>query len=295
MTGKLPTLKGLRAFEKVFDLGGFAAAARKLNVQQPAISYQIKRLEEDLGVALFSKEKGRLVPTPAAHELFQTLTESFGAIRKTADKLRQDAKGAPLTIATYPGIGTYWLSSRLPELAKQLSVPVKVVTLVRDADILREHADCQILFGTGEWIGREARMLLPEIVCPVAAPDLAESLTGGADGASTSTTALITQDDPERRWISWEDWQVQTGEPAQWSDERIVVNDHGFALHLALSGAGISLAWMGVVKGLLSAGSLVPLSDKVATSDAGYWLVAKPGFFETEDGKQLLETLSGES
>jgi len=288
----LPTLKGLRAFEEAFLRGSYTAAAKTLNVQQPAISYQIKRLEDDLGVTLFTKERGRLVPTSAAIELFETLSLSFDAIRRTSNKLRQSSADPAFTIATYPGIGTYWLSPKLPILSKDLAVPVKVVTLVKDIDILREHADCMILFGKGDWPGFDARLLMPEAVCPVAAPDLAEKFRRASTETGTADITIIEQDDPEARWISWEDWQNQTDDGALPSAERITVNDHGFALHLALTGAGATLAWMGVVEDLLAGGSLVPLSDKIATSDAGYWLVGRCGFFETPRGRAVLKLSS---
>jgi LysR family glycine cleavage system transcriptional activator len=72
----------------------------------------------------------------------------------------------------------------------------------------------------------------------------------------------------------------------------MTVNDHGFALHMALTGAGVTLAWVDMVRDLLTSGSLVPLSDKIATSDAGYWLVARPDFFASAAGQTVLNTLT---
>ena len=292
MAENLPTLKGLRAFEEAFLLGSYTSAAKKLNVQQPAISYQIKRLEEDLGVTLFAKEQGRLVPTPAAHELFETLTLAFDSIRRTANKLRKTTESDAFAIATYPGIGTHWLSSRLTVLSKALNVPVKVVTLVQDRDIMREQSDCMILFGLGNWPGFDARLLMPEVVCPVASPDLATRLAEAPDGTIPEGVSLIDQEDRENRWLGWSDWEEQVKQTIPLPTEKLLVNDHGFALQLALAGNGVSLAWLGVVEDLIAGGSLVPLSEEYATSQAGYWLVARPGFFERRRGRVTLEALT---
>ena len=49
----LPSLNGLRAFEAAARHMSFTRAAAELNVTQTAISHQIRRLEEQLGIPLF--------------------------------------------------------------------------------------------------------------------------------------------------------------------------------------------------------------------------------------------------
>ncbi len=291
MDQDLPTLKGLRAFEEAYRQRSFTAAAASLNVQQPAISYQIKRLEEDLGVPLFLKHNGRLKPTSQAHELFETLSRAFGAIRQTSNQLRGQRPSASFTIATYPGIGTYWLSNRLPFLSEILGLSTKLVTLKRDADLWQEEAECRIAFGRGDWPGRDARLLIPEEVCPVAAPELAAQILNSSIHLGTESAKIIEQEDPENRWLGWDDWLQRQDLELHPPSKRIVVNDHGLAMHMTLAGSGVALAWLGVVDDLLSGGSLIRLSDRTLTSDAGYWLVGEVGFFDTKRGKAVLECL----
>ena len=49
----------LRAFVAVSETGGFTRAARRLNLTQPAVSHQIRRLEEQVGRALIRRTAGR--------------------------------------------------------------------------------------------------------------------------------------------------------------------------------------------------------------------------------------------
>ena len=55
----------LRALVTVIDLRGFTRAGERLGRSQPAISVQIKRLEDLLGVALFDRDGGGAQPTEA--------------------------------------------------------------------------------------------------------------------------------------------------------------------------------------------------------------------------------------
>ncbi|WP_159454055.1 LysR family transcriptional regulator [Roseovarius albus] len=288
----MPTLKGLRAFEEVYLSESYTSAAKALNVQQPAISYQIKRLEEDLGIALFEKTRGRLVPTLQAHELFETISRAFGSIRKTAERLRYADQSPTLSIATYPGIGTYWLSPRLPHLSERLGLRTKVVTMVKDEDLLREDVDCWIAFGSGDWPGFDAKLLIQEEVGPVASPIVAEQIRESGDGTLPDHIAIIEQEDPEHRWLNWDAWLERTDSDWQPSGKRIVVNDHGLALHLALTGAGIALGWVGIIEDLIKGQSLVQLSPDLVTSQSGYWLLGPSGFLGTEDGQRIYETLA---
>lgn len=62
-------LTALRALVAVTDAGGVTRAAGLLNLTQSAVSMQIKRLEEGLGVELFSRAQRKLTPTPEGEQL----------------------------------------------------------------------------------------------------------------------------------------------------------------------------------------------------------------------------------
>lgn len=61
----MPTLRQIRYFLTVADLGGFTPAAGALFVAQPALSRQIALMEEELGFALFEREARGVRLTPA--------------------------------------------------------------------------------------------------------------------------------------------------------------------------------------------------------------------------------------
>src|SRR5687768_13056689 len=55
----------LQIFKAVVDEGGIIAAARKLHRVQSSVTVRIKQLEDALGVALFIRQKRRLIMSPA--------------------------------------------------------------------------------------------------------------------------------------------------------------------------------------------------------------------------------------
>lgn len=94
-------LRHVDYFVATVDAGSVSAAARALHVTQPALSRQLRQLEDDLGVGLFDREAGRLVLSrtggallPAARELLATAT----ALR-TAARFHRDGGVQRLTLA----------------------------------------------------------------------------------------------------------------------------------------------------------------------------------------------------
>ena len=77
MTARLPSLNGLRAFEAAARHLSFTQAASELNVTQTAISHQIKRLEEELGVRLFIRQNRALTLTPQAQDYLPGIRAAF--------------------------------------------------------------------------------------------------------------------------------------------------------------------------------------------------------------------------
>src|SRR5207245_9151548 len=106
MTARLPSLNGLRAFEAAARHLRFTQAASELNVTQTAISHQIKRLEEELGVRLFIRQNRSLALTQQAQEYLPGIRAAFNDLRLATDRLLRKADDNVLTVSPLSSLAT---------------------------------------------------------------------------------------------------------------------------------------------------------------------------------------------
>lgn len=75
----------LRIFEAIFAKGGVSAAARHLNLSQPAISHALARLRTQFDDPLFVRQGNRLVPTHAARAIAGPVREALRGLDAALD------------------------------------------------------------------------------------------------------------------------------------------------------------------------------------------------------------------
>ena len=85
-------LNQLRVFESVFRSKSMTHAARELHLTQSGVSQHIKALEDVLELKLFDRIKQKLVPTPAARELYKHTAKSFEDIETILNRLKKTDK-----------------------------------------------------------------------------------------------------------------------------------------------------------------------------------------------------------
>jgi len=79
----------LEVFRSVMDAGSATAAARLLDLSQPAVSQQLAQLESELGIPLFVRERGRLVPTSQATALYDEVAFAFEGVERVINLVRK--------------------------------------------------------------------------------------------------------------------------------------------------------------------------------------------------------------
>ena len=96
-------LRHIEVFNAVMQTGSVSAAARLINVTQPAVSRTLQHAELQLGFALFERARGRLTPTNEAMALFphvEKLYEQLDEVQRLAAGLRHGAVTDRLQVLT---------------------------------------------------------------------------------------------------------------------------------------------------------------------------------------------------
>src|SRR5215475_8257296 len=116
------SLDQLETFAAVVELGSFSAAARRLNLTQPAVSAQMRQLERRLGLRLVERVGRRAQPTVAGSELLphvRQIEDALAAAVAMADRHSTEIAGR-IRLGTGATACIYLLPSALRDLRRRL-------------------------------------------------------------------------------------------------------------------------------------------------------------------------------
>jgi DNA-binding transcriptional LysR family regulator len=146
-------IKHVEVFNAIMLTGTVSGAARLLHVTQPAVTQTLQHAELQLGYALFTRQRNRLVPTREAQALYpevQRLVSQLESVRRLAGALR-GGQQAVLRILVVPSLAVHALPQALALFRQRHpAVPVAIRTLhspeIAQAIALQE-GDVGIVFG----------------------------------------------------------------------------------------------------------------------------------------------------
>lgn len=137
----------LRIFHAVAEAGSFTAAGSRLNSSQSAVSRQIKALEENLDVALFTRHARGLVLTTEGQALYSATSDVSQRLDETTQRLLE-SRGqpvGPLRITTMVTFGAVWLTNHLNDFVNQYpELEVKLILDDEELDLASGQADVAI-------------------------------------------------------------------------------------------------------------------------------------------------------
>lgn len=268
---RLPPLTSVRVFEAAARHENFTKAAAELGMTQAAVSYQIRLLEERLGLPLFRREKRRVMLTDPGRRVATEVGRAFDTLDGAFASLRAEDEGTLTVTSSYTFANT-WLAWRLG--AFQMANSEMALRLLTDdalADFASEEVDVGIRTGMGEWPGLAADLLFRINFTPMCSP--AFLAAHGGDALTPADLVNVPRIGPDDPW--WPLWLRDAG---------VVVTDElprrgirlGFQAnegHAAMAGQGMAMLTPFFWRNDLAEGRLVRPFRQLSTRGWGYWLV----------------------
>lgn len=264
----LPPLDTLHAFEVAARTGSFSAAAEKLNLTHGAVSRQIARLEAWLGLKVFDRGARGVSLTIEGNRLFLRATEAFALIADNTDRWTEPRGAAVVRLATIPSICGLWLIPRLARLESG-DPPLRIVLDVdlRQNDLGEEGVDLSVRCGRGGIPGRVSVRLFEEHIFPLASPEMAKTIGGGAPERLLKFPLI--HDSDASGWRAWLGAHGVDYRPRP-QDRRF--EDYNLVLDAAANGLGVALARPPLTERETEAGRLVAVDTRTVLNPVSYWL-----------------------
>jgi LysR family glycine cleavage system transcriptional activator len=283
MSGHLPPLSALRAFEAAARHMSFSRAADELHVTPAAISHQIHALEEDLGVRLFHRMNRAIELTASARVLLPGLSEAFAGIQSSVRRLRAHNDTGTLTVTASPSFAAKWLVLRLHRFQEQCpEVDVRISATDNVVNLTQGDFDIAVRYGTGNYPGLEVELLFTNEVFPACSPQL---LTTGPPLRTPDDLPLhnlIHDQTVERDPLvpTWPMWLKAAGVKHGPATTGLSFNNMHLALDAAIAGHGVVLAQSTIAAADLAAGRLVRLFSLALPDQFAYFIATAPGALE---------------
>jgi LysR family transcriptional regulator, glycine cleavage system transcriptional activator len=267
---RLPPLAAVRVFEAAARHQSFTQAASELGMTQAAVSYQVKLLEQRLGVPLFLRAKRRVTLSDAGRRAAGLVTAGLDQIADAFSGLIADDNRV-LTISTTQTFASEWLAPRLgrfqlprPELAARLLTQNAII------DFAREDADVGIRTGLdpAAWPGLRAHFLFRLHGTPMCTPEFRDEHRIERPEDLLRVPRLT----PDDYW--WEAWFARVGVPAPAQGSGgIRLDAQAMEGNAAMAGSGVAILTPLFWRGAMGNGRLVQLFPDIDIEQRSYWLV----------------------
>ncbi|WP_312931949.1 LysR substrate-binding domain-containing protein [Pseudomonas sp.] len=265
----LPPLASLLPFEAAARLESFSKAAEELHLTQAAISRQIRSLEHDLGVKLFTRRNRAVFLTQEGRALAGVISAALGTISASAVALRSVHCSHRVVLFCQLCEAFYWMMPRLSSFRDQHpGIEVQVVTSTQPVADFDQHFDVA-LQTTGRSSGSHTlAFTAADEVFPVCSPgylSIDTPLRLDALGAHT----LLHYRSASADFMGWDGWLHAFGHRLTPQQGSAVFDSYPLTLQAAVAGHGIALGWRRTAGTLIEQGTLVqPCVESVPLPEA---------------------------
>ena len=257
---KLPSLRGIQAFESVGRTGSVTAAAAELGVSPGAVTQQIQALEKHLKFRLFQRRGRGVELTPWGTLYLQRVSAGMQQLRKAKEDVERAQRSNHLVVSALPSLAIGLLGPMMFKW-KLLHPQINILIDGKDPEPSLDEGEADFRISYGNRHRQHARYsnLFTDHVMTVASPALL------ATGKRTTNPRDLLNFP-----LIWVDWGPEYLPPPTWRDWFAAVGvtqdelrcDLTFslptgAIYAAIEGRGIALAQHSMAASAIATGALV--------------------------------------
>lgn len=260
MATALPGLNLMRTFEVAGRLSSFTKAAGELHVTPAAVSYQMRALEDQLGMKLFKRTSRVVRLTPAGEILLAGVGEALDGIGRALSRIGSMDGRPQLNVTTSPSFAAKWLVPRLHDfLQRYPDADVRMNVSEGVIDLSRGEADLAVRFGNGNYPGLQVDRLFEETIFPVCSPKLLQGKhpLRQPRGLKHHTLIHVEWRAQGATWPDWRMWLLAAGIRDLDPMRGLRFTQTSLALQAAIDGQGVALTESTLVADDLASGRLV--------------------------------------
>jgi LysR family glycine cleavage system transcriptional activator len=254
----IPPLSALQAFEAIARRKSFSLAAEELHLTPSAVSHQVAKLENLLGVRLFERSSRGVELTPAGQQYLQRVASALGAINTATEDLRHGVQDT-LYVHSSPSFASLWLMPRIVSFTeKHPDISLMLSASHLHSDFQLGQMDIDIRYGLPNWPHLEVEPVFTEKIMPLASPEFIRT-QGLHTPVDLLRVPLIQSSVSVVQWAEWFSLFCADFRPGPMG---LRFDRAMMGLDAAVQHLGVTLESTSIGQSLINSGKLQPVFDE---------------------------------
>jgi len=269
---RTPSLKAIKTFQIAARHSSFAVAADELCITPSAVSHQIKTLETQLGLPLFSRSARALALTDAGARYLEQIDDLFTRLDAVTEQLRARFGRSSVRLHVPAYFASEMLLPRLSEFSRlHDGVDLRIDTSGTHGRAHVAEADISVVVGTGPWNGLIAHPLFAQTMVPACSPALLAEKPVDRYEDLNSHTLLVH----EARRDDWDRWAANVGMKNLNPAQIVRIDSMSAATRAAEKSIGIALLPAELSRRKFASGRLARVFDDELVTQEDYTLLVR--------------------
>jgi LysR family glycine cleavage system transcriptional activator len=266
------SLKAIKTFQIAARHSSFALAADELCITPSAVSHQIKTLETQLGLPLFSRSARALALTDAGARYQEQIDDLFTRLESVTEQLRSRYGRSSVRLHVPAYFASELLLPRLSEFARlHAGIDLRIETQGVHGRAHSAEADISVVVGAGPWNGLVAHPLFAQALVPAAAPELLARKPVLRHEDLNRHTLLVH----EARRDDWDRWAASVGLKELRPAQVVRIDSMSAAVRAAEKSIGIAMLPAELSRRKFSSGRLARVFDDELVTKEDYTLLVR--------------------